>query len=470
MSLLKAKASRTREKQLDTLNAWQGTLFSALTEFSLGEPVKRIRTFSQSSEDDLLYALRLLAGIRDSVVVIHAPRGCAAAALFHHVERGKGRWIVTNLDDRDTIMGADGKLRKAVKDVNQRYNPELLFIVSSPVVAINNDDIQSVVEELHEELELDIVPIYVTGFASHHAVTGYDTTLHSLLKYLGGKKGKHPHDDRVNLLSIAEHPHDRNEAQRLLLALGLELNTLPDGASKGSFHQAATARLSLSLDQDSANYLGVSLRDEYDVPYSALPRPVGLGATGRWLAGVGKALGLDESAQKLHEQESEKVRHSIGDFTLKGLQVYLSLAPSTAFGVLELVEELGGEVVGITVSRLDQLHKGAIEELSARHPALLIHVADGQPFEEVNIIKRLSPDLYLGDSLHLAQVGRLGIPVVSLRDVPVLGYRGVTALARRISTALLNRSFGEALSRSSLPYKDGWLRRSPNWHIKKEVK
>jgi len=470
MSLLKTKAARTREKQLDSLNAWQGTLFSALTEFSEGQPVKRIRTFSQSAEDDLLYALRLLAGIRNSVVVIHAPRGCAAAALSHQAGSGRGRWIVTNLDDRDTIMGADVKLRKAVKEVNQRYKPELLFIVSSPVVAINNDDIQSVVEELHEELELDIIPVYVTGFASHHAVTGYDTTLHSLLKYLGGKRGVHQHDNSVNLLSIAEHPHDRHEAERLLLALGLELNTLPDGASKNSFLRAARARLSVSLDQDAANYLALCLRDEYGVPFAAVSRPAGIGATGRWLAGIGRALNLEESAQRLHEQESEKVRHSLGDFTLNGIRVYLALAPSTAFGILELVEELGGEVIGITVSRLDQLHTGTLEELSGRHPSLLIHVADGQPFEEVNILKRLSPDLYLGDSLHLAQVGRLGIPVVSLRETPVLGYRGVSALARRLSMALLNRSFGEALSRTSLPYKDGWLKRSPNWHIKKEVK
>ena len=470
MTLLKAKSSRTREKRFCTLNAWQGNVLSAVTEFSDGEPVKRIRTFSQSTRDDLCSAVRLLSGIADSVTVIHASRGCAAASLYHHLTSGSSPWIVTNLDERDTIMGADQKLIKAVREAYRRYRPEVLFIVSSPIVAINNDDIQSVVDELQEELELDIVPVYVTGFASQHAVTGYDITLHALLKYLGGKQRNHQHDNRVNLLSLAEQPVDQEEAERLLLALGLELNTLPDGASKSTFHQAVKARLSIFLDQDIADYLAVCLRDEYGVPYAEVTRPVGLAATGRWLAGLGKALGLDQEAKTLHEQESEKVRHALGDFSLEGLRVYLGLPFATAFGVIDLVRELGGEVIGITVTRLDQLHKELLEELSLHYPALQIHVADGQPFEEANIIKRLAPDLYLGDGAHLGQIARLGIPVVSFEETPVLGYNGVIALARRFSAALLNRSFGQALARTPLPYKDAWLQRSPNWHIKTEVK
>ena len=470
MSLLKAKTSRTREKRLNTLNAWQGDVASAVTEFSADEPVQRIRTFSQSSHDDLLYALRLIAGIRNSVTVIHASRGCAAASLFNYITRNGGRWIVTNLDQRDTIMGADLKLRKAVKDAYQRYKPEILFIVSSPIVAINNDDIQSVVEELHDELDLNIVPIYVTGFASRHAVTGYDIALHSLLKYLGGKRDDQKERKSVNLLSIAEHVEDRAEAERLLKALGLELNILPDGASSETFRDAAAARLSHSLDQDTGNYLGISLREEYGVPYVESSRPIGIAGTGQWLEALGKVLGIQDVVQLLHEKESLRVKQILGEFTLKGVRVYIGFHAATAFSIMGLIEELEGEVIGITVRDLDQLHQERLEELSLRYPSLQIHVADGQPFEEVNIIKRLAPDLYLGDSLHLSQIGRLGIPVVSLEGTPIIGYSGVIGLVQRFSTALLNRSFSTILTRTSLPYQDGWLRRTPNWHIKKEVK
>ena len=449
MSILKAKAPRSREKRLDTMNAWQGSATAVAAELAGEATVQRIRTFSQSSQDDLLYALQLLAGIRNSVTVVHAPRGCAAAGLYFQAREPSGRLIVTNLDERDTIMGADLKLRRAVTALHHRYHPEVVFIVSSPVVAINNDDIQSVVEELHEELELAIVPVYVTGFASRNAVTGYDATLHALLKYLGGPRKAREANNRINLLAVAEHRPDLNEAVRLLSALGVELNVLPDGAGADTFRAATSARCSVPLDQDTEDYLG---------------------ATGRWLAAVGAALGLEEEARLLHEQESAAARGELAGFSLQGVRVYLGLATATAFGVLELVQEFGGEVVGITVSHLDQLHRKRLEELSARHPDLQIHVADGQPFEEVSILKRLTPDLYLGDSAHLGQLGRLGGAVVSLEDAPILGYRGLVSLAGRISLALRNPSFGAALARTSPPYHDAWYRRSPNWHIKQEVK
>ena len=470
MSILKAKAPRSREKRLDTMNAWQGGAAAVAAELSGENRVQRIRTFSQSSQDDLLYALQLLAGIRNSVTVVHAPRGCAAAGLYYQTNGTGARLVVTNLDERDTIMGADLKLRKAVTALHHRYHPEVVFIVSSPVVAINNDDIQSVVEELHEELELAIVPVYVTGFASRNAVTGYDATLHALLKYLGGPRRSREPSTRVNLLSVAEHRADLGEATRLLSALGVELNVLPDGASAETFREATSARLSIPLDQDTEDYLGVSLRDEHGVPYIEAQRPIGLEATGLWLASVGAALGLEQRARELHERESAAAWGELGGFSLQGVRVYLGLGTATAFGALKLVHELGGEVVGITVSHLDQLHLKRLQELAESYPDLQIHVADGQPFEELSILKRLAPELYLGDSAHLGQIGRLGLAVVSLEDAPILGYRGLTSLVQRIFWALHNRSFGHFLSRISTPYQDAWYRRSPNWHIKQEVK
>src|ERR1035437_2770547 len=109
MSPLRSKAPRSREKRLDTLGAWLGPVSVASDEFAAEEVFQRIRTFAQSSHDDLLYTLRILSGIKNSVTIIHAPRGCATAGLYHVATGSTTRWIVTSLDERDTIMGADRK-------------------------------------------------------------------------------------------------------------------------------------------------------------------------------------------------------------------------------------------------------------------------------------------------------------------------------------------------------------------------
>ena len=470
MSLLRAKAPRSREKRLDTLGAWLGLVSAASTEFAGEEIAQRIRTFAQSSNDDLLYALRILAGIRDSVTIIHGPRGCAAAGLYHIAAGSNTRWAVTNLDERDTIMGADGKLRKSVVAFVRRYHPAVVFIVGNPVIAINNDDIQSVVEELHEELELPIVPVYVTGFSSQNAVSGYDTALHSLLKYLAGSSAPTIKNETVNLLSVAEHPQDRKEAQELLEQLGIELNVIPDDSTIDAFRLAVAARASIPLSPDAPEYLGAILHKKYGVPLINVLRPVGVEGTGLWLKSIAAFLGKEDVAAGLHGIKSAETARQLGDFSLKGIKTYISLSSINAFSVLDLVEELGGEVVGLTITHLDRLHVRNLDELAARNPSLQIHVSDGQAFEEISILRKLAPDLYLGDSTHLGQVARLGIPAVSLESLAIIGYSGVIRLARRIKTALANRSYGLSLAKINSPYQDAWFRRSHNWHIKQEVK
>jgi len=470
MSPLRSKAPRSREKRLDTLGAWLGPVSVASVEFAAEEVFQRIRTFAQSSHDDLLYALRILTGIKDSVTIIHGPRGCAAAGLYHIAEGSKTRWIVTNLDERDTIMGADRKLRKAVTTQHHRYHPKVAFIVGNPVVAINNDDIQSVVEELHEELGLLIVPIYVTGFSSQNAVSGYDTALHALLKYLSGNNPAAEKNGSVNLLSVAEHPLDRKEAQDLLEELGLELNILPDNSTVDSFRSAPAARASIPLCPDAPEYLGTILQEKYGVPFIAAPRPVGIEGTGRWLKSIGASLDILPGANEIHTRKAEETVRLLGDFSLKGTSVYISLSSANAFSLIPLVEELGGVVAGVTVTHLDRLHVRYLNELAARNPSLQIHVSDGQEFEEISILRKLSPDLYLGDSTHISQVARLGIPTVSLEALGIVGYSGVLRLARRIKTALANRFFGASLTSINQPYQESWYSRSNNWHIKQEIK
>ncbi len=471
MSLLRPKAPRSREKRLDTLGAWLGTVSVASKEFAGDEIPQRIRTFAQSSNDDLLYALRILAGIRDSVTIIHGPRGCAAAGL-HHIasRRNNTHWIVTNLDERDTIMGADGKLRKSVVALYRRYHPSVVFIVGNPVIAINNDDIQSVVEELHEELGLSIVPVYVTGFSSQNAVSGYDTALHSLLKYLTGEASAIEKNESLNLLSVAEHPQDRKEAQHLLEELGITLNVFPDDSTIDVFRLAVAARASIPLCPDAPEYLGAILQQKYKVPLLDVSRPVGIEGTGRWLKSIATLLGKEDTAEELHSGKAAEIARQLGSFSLKGVKVYISLSSANAFSVLDLVEELGGEIAGLTLTHLDRLHIRHLDELAARNPSLQIHVSDGQAFEEISILRTLTPDLYLGDSTHVAQVARLGIPAVSLESLALVGYSGVVRLARRIKIALANHSYGDSLAKVNSPYKDAWFRRSHNWHIKQEVK
>ena len=497
MSILTNRVPLSREKRLSTVSAYAGQAAALLQEFGGPEVDQRIRTFSQSAPDDLLYVLDVLAGIRSAVTIIHGPRGCAASQLHLLHARAcpdpdRGRWLVTNLDQRDTIMGADAKLRAAVAAVHYRYRPQVVFIVATPAVAINNDDIQSVVDELSEELGTRIVPIFASGFTSKAAVYGYDLALHGLVKYLakprideggalappedvagaskdpavGFERGEH-----VNLLATVESAPERAEAVRLLAALGLTVQTLTSGATLETYAHATRARLSIPLHFDHSNYLGEALQAVANVPFLTAPRPVGLLGTRQWLQAIGAAAGKEAEAHALHVREAATLARVLQEAPLQGVRVYLSTDPASAPGLLELIRELGGEVAGLSVTHLDRLHLTGLEKFLAGAPALPIHVGHGQGFEELNLLQRVKPDLYIGASGQIVQVARAGIPSVLLSRVPVVGYCGVTAFAQQAAKALGNRAFARLLaSAGSTPYSAAWYQRSAGWHIKQEVK
>ncbi|WP_254906573.1 hypothetical protein [Clostridium tyrobutyricum] len=98
-------------------------------------------------------------------------------------------------------------------------------------------------------------------------------------------------------------------------------------------------------------------------------------------------------------------------------------------------------------------------------------MADGQPFEEENILNRLKPDLYIGLSHHSTLAARLGIPSVAIDNLDILGFNGVKNFIKAVYKTLNNRKFLEILSKKDrLPYKKNWYNKSTNWYIKQEVK
>ena len=74
------------------------------------------------------------------------------------------------------------KRRKALREAYKRQNPSVIFITTSCASGIIGDDVESVADEMEEELGVPIVPIACEGFKSKVWSTGFDATFHGILK------------------------------------------------------------------------------------------------------------------------------------------------------------------------------------------------------------------------------------------------------------------------------------------------
>lgn len=125
----------------------------------------------------------------------------------------------------------------------------------------------------------------------------------------------------------------------------------------------------------------------------------------------------------------------------------------------------------MTISHADKLNYNELKEIASAYYGKLLHIAEGQPFEEANILKKSKPDIYIGGEGKLQAAIKLGIPAVYVGDGHVLGFKGAYELVRRLAKALSNKGYVQNIAKAAvLPYQDSWYQKKPNWFIKQEVK
>ena len=471
---------QTREIRLGALGARLADAESVLADFVGDEiPQKRIRTFSEAAHDDLGVALGVLGLVGDLGLVVHGPRGCAGGS-----RASSDRVAVTDLDQRDTVLGSGDALARALKRLDAVANPAALVVLGSPVIAINNDEIRAVVAEVAAELGKPVVWARTDGFRSHIAATGADAAAEALLGLIDAPTDERE-PDLINVLTLWTGPTIDGLVEAIR-ASGLRVNLLPATASVANLRLAARASASLVLDPDGLDALasgrgettaggsgaacsarvgdalasGLSVR--YGVPRLDAPLPVGPKATEETLARLAALTGREVS------RAPDPPAASLDG--LLGRRIVLAAPPAFAFALADIAEAAGAEVVGLTLPHLDRTHAAALHRFAERRPKAQVHVGDAQGFELANVLNRLQPQLVVGAADAVAAALRLGIPAARLDPADVIGVLGEAAFARAVDDAFASAALATRLASRSNRYSPGWLRRSPDWHVKLEVK
>ena len=299
MSFLEERKALTREKRLSALSHFHGTLEGLIDETSGSEIKQRVRTYSQIHVDETIYAFDLLSKIEDAAIIVNGAIGCGNIGLSE-ADEAFG-WYSTNLVERDTILGGDDKLREAILRAYEEQHPKAIFIIGTPVVAINNDDINSVILELEDEIEIPIISIYTDGFKSKTPVTGYDIVTHSLLKYLVDKEPDKT-EDFVNIISFSEDIEDVAAIVKSFKAIGISYQILPRFSTIGEIKAASRAKATVVLNPEEGDYLAKELEEVYDVPYIVSEAPIGFRGTKAFLLKIASYLKRENEAIRYIEE------------------------------------------------------------------------------------------------------------------------------------------------------------------------
>ncbi|MBN7772234.1 nitrogenase component 1 [Clostridium aminobutyricum] len=429
------------------------------------------RRFSQGLQCQQINSMSALMSMEDSVFIVHSPQGCVGCTsmandLYQVGQAHRGikniknvRMIVTNLDERDIVHGGEEKLRKSILLANERYHPKVIFMFTSCASGIIGDDIDAVASELQDQVDAILVPIHCEGFKSKICASGFDTAFISISKYLLKEKKTEKEKGLINLFAPTTVSYkDQLEIERMLAILGLKVNYIPFYSSLEKIQKIPKAEASTAICKVFADEFMKTLEEDYDIPFSHTVMPIGVRNTDKWFRGVAALFGKETEAEEHIEKEHKRILPLIEDIRrrLEGKRVFICGGTGRSFAAAALIDDFGMELIGLETPTYDDDAQIDIEYLNGIHGDYVIDIANMQPFEQVNLVNKLKPDVFIGVPSWSA---RLGIPTTHVLDMkrPTMGYDGILYLGNKIADQIENPGFNKKLAlHARLPYKQSW--------------
>ena len=495
MSLKTDKTVPGREERVGACIAYGGTACGIGKAGKLCLKVQE-RGFSQAGICQLLPTLGMLLTLPETAVIVHGAIGCGSTGFpmnisirLHHLLRGDPNakdslWFSTNLTETDVVHGGEQKLERSILEVDQRYHPKSIVVLQSCTPAIIGDDFEGVIERVRNLTKTPILASSCAGFKTKVWATGYDVAFHAIvhgyiekdpegrpLPRATESKRERPLVNIINLASVGRP--DEDEMRRLLNAIGIDALIGPNFGSRESVRAMTQADLTVSVCPTHDDYFVDYLREEYGIPSVIKEMPIGLDNTERWLVDIASHFGLQERARTLAREESARARQLASRHIqqLKGKRVFLSAGEFRALVTASLFQELGLEVIGLRSYHHDDFGTDLYARLvqSQGGKDFSIDIANFQPFELVNLLEKLKPDLFAGHIWDNVWAARAGFPTITIFRIfdYYVGYRGFYEVAKKAARILRNSSFNAKLAQHvERGYHPEWYAESAFKYIK----
>lgn len=398
----------TRENRIGSITGYIGTLSDLAEQSGCGTLKGCSRCFSQSSTCLSSCALGQLSAIRDVAIIHHGPAGCSvvsAGAYYLDKVMAKKRgvtnntvYVGTDMNEKDTIFGSSDALRKIILEVNKRYSPKAIFVTSSCATGIIGEDIDSVVDDVRDEIDVPIVAVHCEGFKSRIWATGFDISDHAVLSSI-----VQPPKQKRNTINFKNfYESARPEIIEIFKNFDLEPIFLYCNSTVEELSHISESLATTCICGTLGNYLGNGLEEKYGVPYIRTINPLGIAGFETWLREIGRVTERSDAVEKyIAEQRAiyipqiEKIKNE-----LKGLKAVLGMGPGYTFEVSRVLNELGIEVVWALAWHYDKKYENgdvppSMEYLLENGVDFEASVADQQNYEVMNILNKYQPDLYL---------------------------------------------------------------------------
>lgn len=216
----------------------------------------------------------VLGPIKDVVLLTHGPIGCGYYSWGTRRNKAKpnkdsdGSYIQycfsTDLQETDIVFGGEKKLKQAIKEITEIFNPKAILICATCPVGLIGDDLPAVASEMKELYGVEVISFPCEGYKGVSQSAGHHIANNKLIKHVIGTDDYKPQTHSVNILGEYNIGGDAWEMERILKLIGYEvIATLTGDASFEDIRRAHTADLNLVQCHRSINYIAEMMNVQY---------------------------------------------------------------------------------------------------------------------------------------------------------------------------------------------------------------
>ncbi|MDR1904460.1 MAG: hypothetical protein LBQ88_19515 [Treponema sp.] len=455
----------SREDRLGSITGYAGTLKELTGRGLKGCLRNRDRCFNTSGQCAHFDALDQLAAIVDSVVIDHAPQGCATGYIMWNTfgrrlapmigkKPRNVNVISTRMNETDIIFGASEKLKAAIKFANDRYHPKVIFVTGSCTSGIIAEDIPSVVTEVQQEIGVPIAYCSCEGIRSKMWSSGFDAAQHAMVKTMV----KPPRRKSKNVNFVVFWPTVDAFLKPALARLDLEPLYISGLTGPENHEFASESVATVGQCGVLSSYYGGALQEHFGVPFLQEHFPYGISGFESWYMNLAALVGREAEARKYIEEQWRQYGPEIEKLKskLKGVKALVALGSGMAFEIVHILRDLGMEVVHAVAFHYDPTldnNDGKINHIAKYAEDaddLDVSVADSQQHELYKLLLKHKPDIIFSRA-HGSNIWGvyLGISTVEYGSAShaLYGYAGLAELGNRIVDELSNRNFVKLIAK-----------------------
>lgn len=384
-----------------------------------------------------------LLSVNNSIVLEYGPAGTTHFSMGFYGTLGvdwQQRLFTTHMNEDDVVMGDVTRLEEAIIELDQSYEPKVIFVVASSISAVIGTDIKGVCNYMQREVKAKLVAFEQGGFRGDYSV-GL-TEVYKLLVNNLPQREAIVQKKTYNIIGASMGSYraasDVWELQNLMReAFGYEMRTcLCHETSVEAIGAIGGAELNLVMRQEGLAAAQI-LQKNFATPF-IFSAPYGYAATLAWLEAVGKLIGQAPDGRLLARLRLKA--QSTASLRMASMMMGRKKMPqAVVLGDYDLVRGLSAflQSVGITVKH--QLCSHSLKSI-AESKAEILHLQVER--EKIELLAALKNTLVLADDVsnRLCDasnvVVRVSAPVINGAQVashlPLLGEKGADYLLETI--------------------------------------